>query len=333
MNTSSDLKIKVKVQHLEELKKYRSYNYKGEDKLVSEILKDIQGLLIDHGGNLSGIKCPEAGAYSFSSDDIHTVEAHYLEYTKITQSSTDPPAWPFVLLYLISIAAVANSFSEGNWPTSISGILSLLIVSVFLGGALMFPMGIVLAIIWIPIGKFSISNQLRRSNIITSNMIAYEFYRNDLLRYLDDIAKHLLRNIETEIETIKAELKRAQRKKEEYWQSMSGHEFEREMASLLCNIGHSVKRTKGSGDMGVDLFLDETIIVQCKATKSAVSPSVARDLLGTMSHFNADKGILISTGGFTSGTKAFCRDNNIELWDIEKVLSLAETIQRDDTLE
>ena len=105
------------------------------------------------------------------------------------------------------------------------------------------------------------------------------------------------------------------------------------MANLLRSIGHAVKRTKGSGDMGVDLFLDDNTIVQCKATKSAVSPSVARDLFGTMSHFNFERGILISIGGFTSGTKAFCLDKNIELWDIGKVLSLAGTIQKGATPE
>ncbi len=32
MSTSSDPKIQTEIQHLEELKKYRGYNYKGEDK-------------------------------------------------------------------------------------------------------------------------------------------------------------------------------------------------------------------------------------------------------------------------------------------------------------
>lgn len=123
----------------------------------------------------------------------------------------------------------------------------------------------------------------------------------------------------------KAALLAQQRKQEEYWESLSGIAFERELGKLYRAQGYSVKSTPTSGDQGVDLILTKngkTTVVQCKAHKSPIGPSVARELFGSMHHFKADNAILACTGGFTDGVIKFARGKPISLisaWDIARM--------------
>jgi len=324
MSDSADLKMDTEKLHVEELKKYRHYNYREKHKPMTELLKDIQRLWEYSDENPPNLKLPEAESYSLVSDEIEAVEMSHSEYEKIIQSSSNFPYWFLFPAYLLCTLAAFHLVYGGNWNDSISNVLSGLFLSAFVGAVCLFPVMILLRILWIPIDKIKIAERLLSAKISKEDMSHYEWYKQALYSYIDDLANYLIREKEREIAQAQREIERTQRKKEEYWRNMDGHKFEREIESLLRNSGHVVIRTKGSGDMGVDLILDENTIVQCKATKSAVSPSAARDLFGTMNHFKKSDGILISTGGFTSGTKAFCRDKNIELWDLGKIVSIAE---------
>lgn len=327
MSDSADLKMDTEKLHVEELKKYRAYNYKDKDKPATAVLKDIQRLWEYSHGNPPNLKFPEAESYSLVYDEIEAVEIRYSEYEKIIQSSSNFPYWFLFPAYLLCTLAAFHLVYGGNWNDSISNVLLGLFASAFVGVVCLFPVIILLSILWIPIDKIKIVSRLSSANIYKSDMKNYELYKNALYFYIDGLANYLIREKEREIAQAQREIERTQRKKEEYWRNMDGHKFEREIESLLRNSGHVVERTKGSGDMGVDLILDANTIVQCKATKSAVSPGVARDLFGTMNHFKASKGVLISTGGFTSGTKEFCQDKNIELWDLGKIVSIAEGVK------
>ncbi len=327
MSDSADLQMDTEKRHVEELKKYRSYNYQDKDKPATAVLKDIQRLWEYSHGNPPNLKFPEAESYSLVSEENEAIEIRYSEYEKIIQSSSNFPYWFLFPAYLLCTLAAFHLVYGGNWNDSISDVLSGLFLSAFVGAVCWFPVMILLRILWISIDKIKIASRLSSANIYKRDMKNYELYKNALYFYIDGLANYLIREKEREIAQAQREIERTQRKKEEYWRNMDGHKFEREIESLLRNSGHVVERTKGSGDMGVDLILDENTIVQCKATKSAVSPSVARDLFGTMNHFKKSKGILISAGGFTSGTKAFCRDKNIELWDLGKIVSIAEGVK------
>ena len=123
----------------------------------------------------------------------------------------------------------------------------------------------------------------------------------------------------------RAALKSQQRKRQEYWESMGGIQFERELGKLFRAQGYSVKSTPVSGDQGVDLILTKngkTTVVQCKAHRSPVGASVIRELFGSMYHFKADSAILACTGGFTNGVIKFARGKPIRLissWDIVRM--------------
>ena len=101
-----------------------------------------------------------------------------------------------------------------------------------------------------------------------------------------------------------------QRKAISYWESLSGIEFERELASLFMRIGYEVEMTPPSRDDGVDLVLrkhDKVGIVQCKRYSQPVGPAAARELFGSMVAYPADYAILACTGGFTQGVREFVR--------------------------
>lgn len=111
--------------------------------------------------------------------------------------------------------------------------------------------------------------------------------------------------------------------------------FEKLCKRLLTELGfHEVRITGGTGDQGIDgtgvIKVNEVvgfnIIFQCKRYKDAVSPHHVRDFRGTMQG-RADKGIIMTTGRFTSEAKREAvRDGvpPIELIDGEKLVSLFE---------
>ena len=118
---------------------------------------------------------------------------------------------------------------------------------------------------------------------------------------------------------------RARRAQAEFWRSLTGHAFEAELGALLKRVGYEVTRTPGSRDGGIDLILKhggKTLVVQCKQTRSAVGPNVARDLFGAMVDFGADEGILATTGGVTSGVHEFFRGKSLRVMPLDEILEL-----------
>jgi hypothetical protein len=118
---------------------------------------------------------------------------------------------------------------------------------------------------------------------------------------------------------------RERRKHAAFWQSLSGHRFEHELGRLFKQLGYSVKQTPGSGDGGIDIVLrrgGKTTIVQCKQTKHAVAPAVARELYGALIASNADDGILAVTGGVSSGVRQFIVGKPLRVMDLSEIMRL-----------
>lgn len=125
-----------------------------------------------------------------------------------------------------------------------------------------------------------------------------------------------------------AAYKLQQRKRQQYWESLGGIQFELELGKLFMAQGYNVKSTPVSGDQGVDLILiknGKTTVVQCKAHKNPAVPSVVRELYGSMHHFKADSAILACTGGFTDGVVKFARGKPIELLSAWDIVRMADT--------
>ena len=118
-----------------------------------------------------------------------------------------------------------------------------------------------------------------------------------------------------------------ERKKKDFWYSLNGRKFEIEISNIFKKLGYKTKICKQGGDEGVDLEIEKDgnkEIIQCKAHKSKISPSVARDLLGTMINKKVNHAYLITLYGGTAGTIDFCKKNNITLWDINDIIKYNE---------
>lgn len=114
--------------------------------------------------------------------------------------------------------------------------------------------------------------------------------------------------------------------------------FERLCQRLLRESGfESVTVTGKSGDGGLDgigvlqvnPFVSFKVLFQCKRYSGSVTPSQVRDFRGAMMG-RADKGIILTTGTFTSDAKKEAvRDGvpPIELVDGEKLLDMFETLE------
>lgn len=105
-------------------------------------------------------------------------------------------------------------------------------------------------------------------------------------------------------------------------------EFEMAVAGLLERMGLQVRTTPRSGDGGVDIIAVDPapvtgglIVVQCKHTQVVGSP-VIRDLYGAMAHHGANKGIVATSGRFTSDATAWATGKPIELIDGGKLADL-----------
>lgn len=111
----------------------------------------------------------------------------------------------------------------------------------------------------------------------------------------------------------------------EYWLSMNGWQFEKEVAKLYQAHGYDAVVTKGSDDGGIDIFLTkngERLGVQCKNYRKPAAQVVVRELAGAMMHEQLDGGIVIASSGYTKRAKEFAENKPIKLLDINDVLRM-----------
>ncbi|MGN0517645.1 MAG: restriction endonuclease [Acutalibacteraceae bacterium] len=114
-------------------------------------------------------------------------------------------------------------------------------------------------------------------------------------------------------------------------QSLSGKEFERICGELMSAMGFQVEYTKASGDGGVDLvarnhspLIKGRYIIQCKRYTGTVGEPIIRDLYGVVASQHAVKGILITTGNFSTPAQTFAHNLPIELingYELKNLLS------------
>lgn len=99
--------------------------------------------------------------------------------------------------------------------------------------------------------------------------------------------------------------------------SLSWEQFEQLVGETYRNLGYFVSENAVRGaDDGIDLWLTkdgEEVLVQCKHWKQNVGVSIVRELLGVVSAYKAQAGIIVSSGDFTASARNFAQQTNIEL--------------------
>lgn len=101
-------------------------------------------------------------------------------------------------------------------------------------------------------------------------------------------------------------------------ESLTGLEFEKELAKLLKRKGYEVETTKGSGDQGADLILTDDlgqkIAVQAKKWIGAVGNSAVQQVVASKKYYDCEKAWVISTSdGFTKSAIELAKKNRVKL--------------------
>jgi hypothetical protein len=119
------------------------------------------------------------------------------------------------------------------------------------------------------------------------------------------------------------------RNQADYWRRMDGKRFEQEIAMLYSQLGYEAQLTSHSNDQGVDIYLrkgNENIIVQCKAHNKRIGPAVARELYGTLKDSNANKAILATLEGVSSGAEAFIKGKPIKVITVNDIIRMRKQL-------
>ena len=123
----------------------------------------------------------------------------------------------------------------------------------------------------------------------------------------------------------------------EQLQTMNPYKFEQFVGNLLGRMGFQTLVTQPSQDGGVDVIAvsDKPLrkgktVVQCKRFKQSIGVSVVRELVGTMTHEGAMKGIIITTSDFTLDAKDFAQGKQIELIPGDLLESLVQEYYSDE---
>ena len=113
--------------------------------------------------------------------------------------------------------------------------------------------------------------------------------------------------------------------------SLSWREFEELVAEAYRRQGYFVLENPGEGaDGGVDLRLrkdGKKVYVQCKRWKRNVGVKVVRELYGVVKAQKAAKGIIVTSGTFSSDAERFAKGKEIELVDGTRLLDLVADVQ------
>lgn len=112
---------------------------------------------------------------------------------------------------------------------------------------------------------------------------------------------------------------------------LTAEEFEHFLQNLFARMGFETYKLKNSGDGGVDVVAYDhdpvrgaKYVIQAKKYTHKVQPSAVRELHGTVHHEGANKGILVTTHGFTSGCYEWANGKPLQLYDGTHLIALCK---------
>jgi restriction system protein len=112
---------------------------------------------------------------------------------------------------------------------------------------------------------------------------------------------------------------------------LTPEDFEHFIQNLFERMGFETHKLKNSGDGGVDVLAFDhdpvrgaKYVIQAKKFTRKVQPSAVRELHGTVQHEGANKGILVTTHGFTSGCHEWANGKPLQLYDGTHLLALCQ---------
>lgn len=123
------------------------------------------------------------------------------------------------------------------------------------------------------------------------------------------------------------------RRTAEYWTSLNPLEFEKASAVLFESLDWLVSMTAASNDGAIDLMLEKDSdrhAVQCKYANSPSSVHQVREFYGAIMASRISHGYFLSKSGGTREAWRFVgRVQNLELWDLNKIIEVATKVHAD----
>lgn len=104
---------------------------------------------------------------------------------------------------------------------------------------------------------------------------------------------------------------------------MDSAQFEDFIAEIFNSLGYQTKRTKLSGDQGVDVIAnkgDKIIAIQAKHYNQAVGNHAIMEVVAGAKIYNAALCYVVTNNYFTRSAKELANANNVILWDREKLI-------------
>lgn len=115
-----------------------------------------------------------------------------------------------------------------------------------------------------------------------------------------------------------------------WWWNLDGWQFEEEVAKIFILNGYKATVTKGSGDGGVDIIIEQEGyrgIVQCKHYRNPVPPEPIRALWGCKDDFNANEVILVASSGITqAGVDFISNKPNFKVLNLDDIIRMSQQI-------
>lgn len=110
---------------------------------------------------------------------------------------------------------------------------------------------------------------------------------------------------------------------------MTGHDFEQYLYYLYKRKGYKVRKTKAVGDFGADLILfnpkeREKIVVQAKRYKRNVGIKAVQEVIGSIKHYDADYGWVVTNSRFTQSAIELAKSNNIRMVNRDNLIRIIE---------
>ena len=111
----------------------------------------------------------------------------------------------------------------------------------------------------------------------------------------------------------------------DYWNNLTGVDFENKIADLFTGIGYRVKKTPRSNDGGIDLYLTgknkQKIAVQCKRYAQRVATHHIREFIGALKSNDLDTALFVTIKGVTEPARTLAHQNNIKIWTLDDIMN------------
>lgn len=107
------------------------------------------------------------------------------------------------------------------------------------------------------------------------------------------------------------------------------YKYEEFVKDLLRSEGFNAKRTRGSGDYGVDIIASKngkTYAIQCKLYNHTVGFKAVQEIISGRLYYNTDFAIVVSDNSFTDAAKSMARKSGVILIHHKNILQKIDSL-------